>query len=36
MAHVTQSWALDRDLVYEGDLLLVDLLHFGIGIQWAF
>lgn len=35
IAHVTQSWALERDLSFPGDETLVDFFHGGIGVQWS-
>lgn len=35
IAHVTQSWALERDLNFPGDEALVDFFHGGFGIQWS-
>jgi hypothetical protein len=35
-AHLSYSWALDRDSELSGDAQLIDFLHVGIGVQWSF
>ena len=36
LAHTAYSWAIDRDRTLPGDEQLVDFLHGGGGLQWAF
>lgn len=35
-AQVTSSWALDKDDAAPGDDLLVNFVHWGVGLEWSF
>jgi hypothetical protein len=34
VAHINQSWAIDRDLNLAGDQGLKDFFHFGLGVEF--
>ena len=34
--HGVQSWAINRDLFFEGDVSLKDFFHFGVSLEAQF